>query len=96
MEKMKFFEKIYDEVFINLVLILSITFIKLGSETWHYKNLFFLIYIFVVFCCYHFFRKFMIKLVPLDGDIKNLKAKKYLSNVTWIVRIVVISLIFLM
>lgn len=87
MKKVEFFEKVYDEIILPLVL-MAIIFVKIGNKTWHNLNLLKLLFVVITLCCFFLLRRLIKKFVPKNEDIEKIKAENFLYNVKWIVRTV--------
>ncbi|MEH7400526.1 hypothetical protein V7148_06035 [Gottfriedia acidiceleris] len=98
MKKMELFEKIFNEFYYLLgfviLAILSILGIKNLIDTWFYIILFLLIFVLVLTCFYHILKKFIKRLVSLNGEINSKKAKYYHLSVYWAVRITAVFIFF--
>ncbi|WP_129692459.1 hypothetical protein [Gottfriedia acidiceleris] len=94
MQKMKFYEKISEDVSLFLLGILLIILSKLGAQTWDYN---FLILLFIAFAFLYIFghlQKFIEKSISLEGEIIVKKAKIYLLIGYWVPRVFIVYAIF--
>ena len=98
MKKVELFEKILNEFFLLLAIIILAILSKLGIknwlDTWYYVVLFLLIFLLLLISCYHILKKIIKRLVSLNGEISSKKARFYYLLVYWIARIAAVFIFF--